>query len=117
MEKRGQVDVQAKLRGKNNFKSKHEITLVELSASDVEILDEGSHSWKEIKIDEEYRKEEAMKRKRACGGRNQQKTLPRSSSFVRKDEAGHSIPLFPQGWFPCLHLEYVIYYLFHCKFH
>jgi len=89
MEKRGQVDVQAKLRGKNNFKSKHEITLVELSASDVEILDEGSHSWKEIKIDEEYRKEEAMKRKRACGGRNQQKTLPRSSSFVRKDEAGH----------------------------
>ena len=89
MEKRGQVDVQAKLQTTNNLKSKHEITLVELSASDVEILDEGSHSWKEIKIDEEYRKEEAMKRKRACGGRNQQKTLPRSSSFVRKDEAGH----------------------------
>jgi len=94
MEKRGLVDVKAKhgnfqRRRLNHFKSKHEITLVELSASDVEVLDEGSLCGKEIKIDEDYRKEEAKKRKRTSGsgGRSWQKTL--LSSLVRKGEAGH----------------------------
>ena len=94
MEKRGLVDVKAKhgnfqRRRLNHFKSKHEISLVELSASDVEVLDEGSLSGREIKIDEDYRKEEAKKRKRTSGsgGRSWQKTL--LSSLVRKGEAGH----------------------------
>lgn len=94
MEKRGLVDVETKhgnfqRKRLNNFKSKHEISLVELSASDVEVLDEGSLSGKEIKFDEDYRKEEARNRKRASGGRSWQKTLPRQSSLVRKREAGH----------------------------
>ena len=72
MENKGPVDVKAKQdhferrrrHQLNNFKSKQqEITLVELSASDVEILDdEGSLSGEDIKIEKVYRKEEAKKR-------------------------------------------------------
>ena len=90
MEK-GLVDVKAKQRRRgsqlNNFKSKQEITLIELSASDVEVLDEGSLSGEEIKIEEDYRREEANKRKRASGLRNWQEPLPRPSSLARKGEA------------------------------
>ena len=93
MEKKGLVDVKAKQRRRgpqlNNFKSKQEITLIELSASDVEVLDEGSLSGEEIKIEEDYRREEDNKRKRASGLRNWQEPLPRPSSLVRKGEARH----------------------------
>jgi len=107
MENKGLVDVKAKgdhferrrRHQLHNFKAKQEITLVELSASDVEILDhEGSLSGEDIKIEKVYRKEEAKKRgregvvrrKRTFGGSNYQETLPRPrSSLVRKGEAGH----------------------------
>jgi len=70
----------------NNFQSKQEIALVELSAGDVEILDEGSLSGEAIKIDEDYKK---GKVKSASGGRNWPETLSRPSSLMRKGEAGH----------------------------
>ena len=108
MENKDLVDVKAKQdyfekrrrHQLNNFKSKQqEITLVELSASDVEILDdEGSLSGEDIKIEKVYRKEEAKKRgresvvrrKRTLGGSNYQETLSRPrSSLVRKGKAGH----------------------------
>ena len=87
MENKDLVDVKAKQdyfekrrrHQLNNFKSKQqEITLVELSASDVEILDEGSLSGEDIKIEKVYKEEEAKKRgregvvrrKRTFGGSN-----------------------------------------------
>ena len=67
MEKRSLVDVKAKqddldkrLKLKN-VKSAQEITLVELSASDVEVLDEGSLDGEDIKMDEVYRNEKAKR--------------------------------------------------------
>ena len=74
----------------NNFKSKHKIALVELSACDVEVLDEGSLCGEEIKIDEDYRKEETItkRRKRASGGWNWPETLARPSSLMRKGDLG-----------------------------
>jgi len=107
MENKGPVDVKAKQdyfekrrrHQLNNFKSKQqEITLVELSASDVEILDEGSLSGEDIKIEKVCKEEEAKKRgresvvrrKRTFGGSNYQETLSRPrSSLVRKGKAGH----------------------------
>jgi len=107
MENKDLVDVKAKQdyfekrrrHQLNNFKSKQqEITLVELSASDVEILDEGSLSGEDIKIEKVCKEEEAKKRgresvvrrKRTFGGSNYQETLPRPrSSLVGRGEAGH----------------------------
>jgi len=97
MEKGGEFDVKTKHDNYqrrrrpqlNNFKSKHEIALVELSACDVEVLDEGSLCGEEIKIDEDNRKEEKTKRrKRASGGWNWPETLARPSSLMRKGDLG-----------------------------
>ena len=63
----------------NNFQSKQEIALVELSAGDVEILDEGSLSGEAIKIDEDYK---IGKVKSASGGRNWPETLSRPNSLM-----------------------------------
>ena len=65
MEKRSLVDVKAKQDERlklENVKSAQEITLVELSASDVEVLDEGSLDGEDIKMDEVYRNEKAKRR-------------------------------------------------------
>ena len=105
MEKRGLVDVKAKRdhferrrHQLNNLKSEQEITLIEISTSDVEVLDEDSLGGEEIKIDEDYRKEvskkrgregEVVRRKRFFGGSNfQEEMLPRTNYLASKGEAG-----------------------------
>ena len=111
MEKRGLADINAKQdhfekrrrNQLNNLKSKQqEITLVELNASDVEILDEGSLSWEDIKIEKVYRKEEVKKRGRDVVIRKRstcQETLPRpTSSLVRKGEARLKVDFGGSNW-------------------
>ena len=93
MENKDLVDVKAKQdyfekrrrHQLNNFKSKQqEITLVELSASDVEILDEGSLSGEDIKIEKVYKEEEAKKRDREGVVRRKKMKKMRKMKKIRR---------------------------------